>query len=149
MANEVYHVRMHAIKGDKSQVDIYPKNTPTDVLLGNEDVPKLKDIELKNLDDVLGHMGDLAFKDTNELDKGTSEDYGVVKLTDETNTDTANTALSAAGAKKLNTEVVHKSGDEDIKGVKTFEQLKIQDVLLTYSEKNGDKVLDISFGAQS
>ena len=140
-----YHVQMNAVTPDNTTVNVYPKNTPVDVLIDRADVPKYPSTKkLESMDDILTEMGDMAFKDEAELNKASNTNYGTVKISD-TPTPDSNDAFTAGGAKSMDDKTVHKSGDEDISGLKKFEQVKIGDARFTYTKSGNDQTLNISF----
>lgn len=77
---------------------------------------------IEDLDELIAELGALAFEDGITIPNAGTDTYGVVKLKPTYNDSTDTTsALSIAGATALDTGAVHKTGNETISGVKTFE----------------------------
>ena len=142
-----YHVQMNAVTPDNTTVNVYPKNTPMDMIISDRtEVPSFPSGQkVESVEDVLLNMGDMAFKDESQLSAASSTKAGVVKVTD-TPTKGSNDALSSNGAKIMDEKVVHNTDDEEIDGVKTFKKnVKIGNARFAYTTSGNDKRLDISF----
>ena len=77
---------------------------------------------IEDLDELIAELGALAFEDGITIPNAGSNTFGVVKLK-ATYSDLNDTesALSVAGATALNNSVIHTTGNENISGIKNFE----------------------------
>lgn len=73
------------------------------------------------VEDVVAELGDLAFEDSIVIPDASTSTAGVVQLSNTTNdTATESTAATTKALGEVNRDTVHKSGEESINGLKTF-----------------------------
>lgn len=122
------NVQIHEKTNEGTEYNIYPISKAKNIQVDrtkNQNLPA----NAENVADVVENLGTLAFQDSLTLPPASTETYGLAKLsedtTDESNTETAATTSAVSKVSSqvntLNGEVVKNSGDQNVNGMKTFE----------------------------
>lgn len=101
----------------------------------------------KNMKDVMESFGTLAFEDSIDIPVASTEQYGVTKLSDETNNPEAtDTAASTAALSKVAAEAIKSSSpNQEINGNLAVESLSVDGASLSKSiDADGNEVLTLN-----
>ena len=143
----MYHVQIQHKKDNAQSLPVNPLTTGTNVSVNtsNTNVPDT----VKTVGDVIDNLGSLAFANDIEIPDATTSAPGVVTLSSEIDNITDETkAATTKAVGDVNASAVHKTGDEEIDGVKTFNEsivvggnLKISTVK---DEETGEVTVDFT-----
>lgn len=100
----------------------------------------------KTMEDVVGSLGTLAFEDSIDIPVADTEQYGLTKLSDVTNDETAtDTAASTAALSKVAAESIKSTeANQEINGELSVDSLVVGGARLTTSiDESGNAVLTV------
>ena len=117
----MYHVQIQHKNVNGQSIPINPLTTGKNVSVNtsNINVPD----SVKTVGDVIDNLGSLAFANDIEIPDATTSAPGVVTLSSEIDNITDETkAATTKAVGDVNASAVHKTGDEEINGIKTFNE---------------------------
>ena len=117
----MYNVQIQHKNVNGQSIPVNPLTTGKNVSVdtSNTNVPDT----VKTVGDVIDNLGSLAFANDIEIPNATTSAPGVVTLSSEIDNITDETkAATAKAVGDVNASAVHKSGNEEIDGVKTFNE---------------------------
>ena len=98
-------------------VKFNPSTTAGDVNIDTSFNPDLPE-GAENVQDIVDCLGELAF--LTELPEASTSEAGIVELVDNASSTSSTKAPTANALKGVNDSAIHKTGAEEITGVKTF-----------------------------
>ena len=117
----MYNVQIQHKNSDGNSIPINPLTKSKNVSLetSNTHIPSTA----KTVGDVIDNLGSLAFANDIEIPDATTSAPGVVTLSSEIDNITDETkAATTKAVGDVNASAVHKTGDEEINGIKTFNE---------------------------
>ena len=136
MSEQNKNIQMYEVNGDFKS-PLHPLTKSKNVTVDsseNENLP----LGTATAEDVFNNLGALAFENEIEIPEATTEEYGVVVLSDETDNQeegSSNTAATTKAVSKVSAESVKLSGDQEISDIKNFKDgVKIGNAVLTVVE---------------
>ena len=142
-----FNVQMRIVDENGIPKDMDPCTKSANVSIDTDNVNIPQGVE--TVADLMDELGLLAFADNIDIPTANSTRYGVTKVksnyTEQGADIDTTSALSIAGASALDNSVVHNTGNENISGVKTFEDGIIISGIRLRPVRNQDGTITLNF----